>query len=82
MTKDEIQDFKEMRKVVADTANTVQNISIALMGDPKNHEDFGLFGDVRNNKRWRSNVNKMLGSLGLGFLGLLIKGEWQRIFGK
>jgi len=58
---------------------SVGRINKTLNGDPDDREDLGLVGDVRNNKRWKNNVNKALGSLGLGFLGLFIKQIFESI---
>ena len=49
MTKDEVKDFKDMKKVVESISDTVENMSICLMGDPKDHTSEGLVGAVNNN---------------------------------
>ncbi len=79
MNAKDVEDFKDMKRVVATNTKLLTDIKICLMGDPKNRDDLGLVGDVRNNKRWKNNVNKALGSLGLGFFGLFVKQIFESI---
>jgi len=47
--------------------------------NPDDRNDAGLVGDVRNNKRWKNMVNKILGGTGTISLGLLIKEIFRAI---
>ena len=78
MNKNEIGTFNDMKNVVKNTAETVDEIRICLLGDPKKPDSLGLRGDVRNNVRWRTKVNKTLSALGIGVLLLFIKEGWQQ----
>ena len=82
MNKSEIVDFKDVKKTVENIANTVNDISICLRGDPKNHKDEGLVGAVNNNVKWRDKVNKTLSALGIGVILLFIKEVWQQFLKK
>ena len=87
-TKD-IKDIHDVKIVIGgmedkltESASDVKIIKHCLLGNPEDNNDLGLVGDVRNNKRWRNTVNKLLGgtvtlSLGLAikeFLGYIKKG--------
>ena len=73
MNAKDIEDYKDMKRVVSDNTQILKRIDRTLSGDPNDRDDLGLVGDVRNNKRWKANVQKSLGGLGLGFAGLLFK---------
>lgn len=77
MNRIEIEDFKDMKKVVETNTKILLRIDRCLSGDPDDRKDLGLIGDVRNNLRWKSNVQKTLGALGIGVLTLWIKTLWS-----
>ena len=73
MNQKDIEDFKDMKREVKSNTKILTDIKICLMGDDKDRNDLGLVGDVRNNKRWKGNVQKALGGFGTLTVGLLIK---------
>ncbi len=73
MNAKDIEEFQDMKRTVKTSAKILTDISICLMGKPDDRDDLGLVGDVRNNKRWKNNVNKTLGGLGLGFVSLFVR---------
>ena len=73
MNQKDIEDFKDMKRVVALNTKILERIDKNLSGDPDDRNDLGLIGDVRNNKRWKSNVNKALGTIGITSLGLVVR---------
>ena len=77
MNAKDIEDFKDMKKVVETNTKILIRIDRCLNGDPDDRDDLGLVGDVRNNKRWKGNVQKSIGGLGLGFVALMIKSFWE-----
>ena len=89
MNAKDIKDIKDVRTVMEQMETTLSNqcesvneIKIALMGDPKNRSDGGLFQDVRNNKRWKNNVNKALFTFGGISITTFIKMTWDYITSK
>ena len=79
MNKSENADFKEIKRTVDNNTLILKRIDKCLNGDPDDRNDAGLVGDVRNNKRWKNMVNKILGGTGTISLGLLIKEIFRAI---
>ena len=73
MNQKDIEDFKDLKRIVKSNTIILARIDRTLSGNPEDRDDLGLVGDVRNNKRWKGNVNKALSGLGLGVGGLFIK---------
>jgi hypothetical protein len=82
MNQEEQVTVKDLEKIVVSNSETLEQISVCLMGDPKDHKDEGLIGAVNNNVKWKNNINKSVGGLGLGFFALVIKEAWQHLVGK
>jgi len=89
MNAKDIKDIKDVKSVmeqiesnIATNCKNITDIKIALMGDPKDRGDGGLFQDVRNNKRWKNNVNKTLVTFGLLSITSFIKLTWDYVTGK
>jgi len=67
MNANDIKDLRDVKEVIADmerkfaeTGIDIKIIKHCLLGKPDDNNDLGLVGDVRNNKRWKNNVNKSL----------------------
>ena len=80
MNANDIKDLRDVKEVIADmerkfdeTGTDIKIIKHCLMGKPDDNDDLGLVGDVRNNKRWKGNVNKALCSIGITSVGLLVR---------
>lgn len=81
MNANEMETFKEMKTVVKANTRILMRIDKCLNGDPDNRNDLGLVGDVRNNVRWKNNIQKILGALGFGVITLWLKDAWGYIKG-
>ncbi len=81
MNKTDIEDFKELKKLVEDNTETLKNISVCLMGDPKDHKSEGLVGAVNNNVKWKNNVNKALAVFIPLSVGVAVKTIYAWIMG-
>ena len=79
MNQKEAVTVKELAKIVEDSNKVLKDISVCLMGDPKDHTSEGLVGAVNNNVKWKNKINKAIGTLGLGFIALVIKEGWQHL---
>jgi len=80
MNANDIKDLRDVKEVIGAMEKTftsteadIKLIKHCLMGKPDDNDDLGLVGDVRNNKRWRGNVNKSLCSIGITSVGLLAR---------
>ena len=80
MNANDIKDLRDVKEVIGDmeskfkeTGADIKIIKHCLLGKPDDNDDLGLVGDVRNNKRWKNNVNKALSGLGLGVISIWIK---------
>ena len=86
MNAKDCRDLQELINVVADIQESVvvdlRDIKICLLGDPKDRNDMGLAGDVRNNKKWKDNVQKTLTALGITTLTLFVKAIWEILKGR
>lgn len=82
MNASEIETFKEMKTVVKANTKILIRIDKTLHGDKeKDKYDMGLVGDVRNNVRWKKNIQKVLSVLGLGIAGMWVKDGWTYLKG-
>ena len=89
MNAKDIEDIKDVKTVIDDmekrfieTCVDIKIIKHCLMGNPENNDDLGLVGDVRNNKRWRGNVNKSLFAIGGLSFTTFLKLSWDFITNK
>ena len=89
MNANDIKDLRDVKEVIADmerkfdeTGTDIKIIKHCLMGKPDDNDDLGLVGDVRNNKRWKGNVNKSLVTISGLTLTTFLKLSWDFITGK
>ena len=89
MNSKDIKDIKDVKNVIGDMETkfdgVIDNIKVikkCLMGDEENWEDGGLIGVVKNNKRWKGNVQKSLVAIGGISLTTFIKVAWNFFTGK
>lgn len=76
MNAKDIEEFKDMQRDVKASTTILLRIDRTLNGDPDDRHDLGLVGDVRNNVRWKTNVQRMLSALGIGVVTLWVKTLW------
>ena len=76
MNAKDIEEFKDMQRDVKASTTILLRIDRTLNGDPDDRHDLGLVGDVRNNVRWKTNVQRMLSALGVGVVTLWVKTLW------
>ena len=87
MNAKDIKDVRDVKVVMeqietslTNQTDAVQEIKLALFG--KDKDDGGLFADVRNNKRWKGNVNKSLLYLVPVSTGLAMRALWAWVTGR
>jgi len=76
MNAKDIEEFKDMQRDVKASTTILLRIDRTLNGDPDDRHDLGLVGDVRNNVRWKTNVQRTLSALGIGVVTLWVKTLW------
>ena len=89
MNANDIKDLRDVKEVIGTMEKTftsteadIKLIKHCLMGKPDDNDDLGLVGDVRNNKRWKGNVNKSLVTIGGLTFASIFKLTWDFITGK